>query len=234
MNKRIQSRIDIARQGKPRQRFPKPRVKAAVFVMEKPIYAATEREQAMEATAHVLSCEQCTFCHGTGFSSISITRFSHICRCVKRAVFQIVYRSFLSQTDRDATPRYEATLQGGILYSIPSVEFRVDFVNTARRVLDPFHMKLFRLYCLDGKSWQFCCAEMRCNRGHLFHSWYRVQEQVGHELMVMEPSMFPVAQYFQTHRHILPEQIPLGHLKWSTNQHSKRFALDAPLRAMAA
>lgn len=170
-------------------------------------YVLTEREELIRTAARVLSHPLCTSCQGGGVIAVSIqTRASMPCNCVYRAVFRIVHRSYISQTDRGALPRLEMTSAGAI-YSIPSVEFRADFEITARRVLDAFHHKLFRIYCLQGGDLAPSIVAMQCTRGHFLHSWYRVQEQVGNELLTMTPSLFPVPQYFQIHRHIEAGQI---------------------------
>ena len=81
-------------------------------------------------------------------------------------------------------------------------EYRADVWLTARRVLDEWHWRLFRLHFLKGWQWWACCRVLRVSRGNFFHGCYRVQEWVGRALREVRPyAVFPPRGYFTGGRH---------------------------------
>lgn len=69
---------------------------------------------------------------------------------------------------------------------------------TAKRELDEFEWKLFRLHFIDGGDWHACCRLLRVDRGTFFHAVYRIESQMGRIFCELFPyPLFPTHDYFQ-------------------------------------
>ncbi len=191
----------------------------------------TIAQERLQGLAHALAKERCRVCFGSGLHITVTGQPPSLCMCVKRKVFQIVFSHYQAQRFRNPNPQFELT-SSGIVYGIPAMEFRADFELTARRVLDSFHHKLFRIYCLEGRDMRDSIAAMGCDRGHFFHSWYRVQQQIGEELLTMSPSLFPVSNYFHSNHEIRRFQFTnQPRTKWPPQKHARE--LHEPLKMAA-
>ena len=82
-------------------------------------------------------------------------------------------------------------------WSYTERDYHPDLYIAARRILDEFHWKVFKLYFVRAWKWKRCCAKLRCTRGHFFHSVYRVEQFVGRALAEVEPyALYPPDEYF--------------------------------------
>lgn len=148
---------------------------------------------------------RCTTCCGTGVRRESKAELIP-CRCALRAAFRSCYERFRLCDERgkyrtqaafDRTPTGK-TNRG--TWGRKEEEFQADFVLTARRVLDPWHYRLFRWYFLLGADWRLCARRLGTDRGNVYHAVYRIEERLGYEFASMEPySLYPPREYFALH-----------------------------------
>jgi hypothetical protein len=139
----------------------------------------------------------CVVCHGEGW--ITWVRQPHACNCVYRAVFRLcLERHHRMRYEFNACrPSVSKLRRGGLVAGYPSVEYMADFELLCRRVLDPWHRKLWRLFHMQEREFTDCLLPLRTNRGAFFHGVYRVEERVGRAAIEMEPyPLYPFSAYF--------------------------------------
>jgi hypothetical protein len=139
----------------------------------------------------------CAVCHGEGW--ITWVRKPHACDCVYRAVFRLCLERHhrIGREFNTCRPAITKVRGGGLVAGYPSAEYRADFELLCRRVLDPWHRKLWRLYHMEEREFTECLAPLQTNRGAFFHGAYRVERRVGRALLEMEPyPLYPFYLYF--------------------------------------
>jgi hypothetical protein len=88
--------------------------------------------------------------------------------------------------------------RGGAPFGRPREEFCADFELLARRYLDAWHWRLFRLHFVRGLEWRECAARLGVDRGNFFHGVYRVEMALGRIFAEVRPyGLFPVDAYFR-------------------------------------
>lgn len=76
-------------------------------------------------------------------------------------------------------------------------EYSADFHLIGRRMLDPFHYRVFSYHFLLGADWKLCCRRLGIDRGSFFHAVYRVQETLGRVFYELKPyGLYPPREYF--------------------------------------
>jgi hypothetical protein len=76
-------------------------------------------------------------------------------------------------------------------------EYMADFELTAKRVLDPWHLKLFRYHFVLGANALMCCRRLRIDKGGFFHAVYRIEAQLGEAFILLRPyALYPPRNYF--------------------------------------
>ena len=153
--------------------------------------------------AGVLANVHCCKCIGLGWRQ---GRYRpEICNCVWRAIFRACFGRYRGDREAQQSARTTCALHwlGGSRgrrrwnWSRPAEEYFADFELIARRTLDETHFAVFRLHFVEGLSWRACCHELRMDRGHFFHSVYRVEQQLGKAYSATEPyPLFPTSRYF--------------------------------------
>jgi hypothetical protein len=130
----------------------------------------------------VYASNDCAICHGTG----NLTDRS--CRCAARNMFRAALSRAkelrLDQTlaaRNSALPRYRLRTKD---YDRPGEEFLADFESVVADALrsNAFELRVWNLYFKRDFSWQRCARELRCDRGTVFHSIYRLQAVAGRAL----------------------------------------------------
>jgi len=145
----------------------------------------------------------CSRCHGLGMLFWAYHR-PRPCPCVLRTIFHACLTRY-----RHAQARKEE-------------EYCADFVLLAKRILDPWHFRLFRIHFLGGRPWSRCIGPLRTNRGFFFHCVYRVQEILGRALAELLPyPLWPLDHYFHSN-HTLG---PLG-IVWRPQSTQHYRAID--------
>ena len=145
----------------------------------------------------------CTTCHGEGAKR---QRRGEIipCHCVLRAIFRACYARFRVCVEKEKyMSRVSFEHFGGkerrMMWCRKDEEYAADFHLVSRRILDPFHYRVFSYYYLLGAGWKLCCRQLRMDRGQFFHAIYRVQEALGQAFYKLEPyALYPPREYFTT------------------------------------
>ena len=76
-------------------------------------------------------------------------------------------------------------------------EYIADFCLVSKRYLDDEEYKLFRFHYLLGADWKLCCRQLKMERGHFFHSVYRLEQKLGRVFRELRPyALFPLDEYF--------------------------------------
>ena len=153
-----------------------------------------------------LAVEGCAKCGGTG------ARFgnrTHLCGCVKRAIFDALhtkYHNIASRMEALSSCVPTAVIGGKeshFTWGMKNEEFSADFYLLAKRVLDAQHFRVFQLHIIDGWDWRYCCERLGINRGAFFHAVYRLQEAVGLAAVELRPyPLYPIDEYLGAH--VLP------------------------------
>ena len=145
----------------------------------------------------------CTVCGGEGTKREKKGRIIP-CSCVLRAIFRVCYARFRVCAEREKyISRVSFEHFGGkerrMMWSRKDEEYVADFHLVSRRVLDPFHYRVFSYHFLLGGDWKLCCRRLNVDRGRFFHAVYRVQETLGRVFYELEPyGLYPPREYFTT------------------------------------
>ena len=76
-------------------------------------------------------------------------------------------------------------------------EFIADFQLIARRILDPWHSRLFRLHHILGADVALCARRLRVSRAIVYHGVYRLEALLGLAFATTEPyALYPLDDYF--------------------------------------
>jgi hypothetical protein len=144
----------------------------------------------------LLSCRQC---NGGGLRPTRGKRMT-VCNCVLRAIFRACLERYyeLRETPHRWAASFErATTHRRPTWGIKSAEYCADFELVARRHLDPWHHRVFRLHFIRGLDWRECCPIIRTDRGNFYHAIYRIEERLGRVFRELKPySLFPLDEYF--------------------------------------
>lgn len=124
------------------------------------------------------------------------------CHCTYRYAFRSVLRAYHRFGDCTVTHG------GSGLHRVNQIrvetryikhEFRADVVISAKRILDPTHLRVFRRYHLEQLAWRRAAPRCGLSRGQFFHAVYRVEEQLGQRFRELKPyALFPVNHYRST------------------------------------
>ena len=153
------------------------------------------------ATALSLARLSCTTCLGSGVKQEENGQIVP-CSCVLRAVFRACYARFRDCVQKEKyLSRISFEHFGGkerrLMWGRKNEEYAADFHLVSRRVLDPFHYRVFSYHFLLGGDWKLCCRRLGINRAQFFYAVYRVQETLGHVFYALEPyGLFPPREYF--------------------------------------
>lgn len=145
----------------------------------------------------------CTTCSGEGIKKEKRGRIIP-CSCVLRAVFRACYARFRVCVGKEKyMSRVSFEHFGGkerrMMWARKDEEYAADFHLISRRVLDPFHYRVFSCHFLLGGDWKLCCRQLNMDRGQFFHAVYRVQEILGQVFYELEPyGLYPPRDYFVT------------------------------------
>lgn len=72
-----------------------------------------------------------------------------------------------------------------------------DFCLVSRRVLNGLDHEVFRCHFLLGGDWRLCCRQLGIDRGTVFHTIYRIEQQLGRAFAELKPySLWPLDEYF--------------------------------------
>jgi len=153
----------------------------------------------------------CSRCHGLGMLT-PWPRASRPCPCVLRRIFHACLTRYRHAQARDKYisritldllpgPRHSHSLT----VSRHEEEYSADFYLLAKRTLDPWHFRLFRLHFLAGRPWSQCLQRLHTSRGNFFHGVYRIQEILGRILAELLPyPLWPLDDYFHSYRSLGP------------------------------
>jgi hypothetical protein len=84
-------------------------------------------------------------------------------------------------------------------------EYIADFCLIARRTLDDFEHRLFRIHFVLGADWKLCTRQLGMDRGNFFHAVYRIEQKLGRVFRELEPySLFPLDEYFHGPSRLAP------------------------------
>ena len=145
----------------------------------------------------------CTMCNGEGEKQGKRDEIVP-CPCVLRAVFRACYARFRICVQKEKyMSRVSFDHFGGrerrLMWCRKDEEYVADFHLVSRRVLDPFHYRIFSYHFLLGADWKLCCRRLKMDRGRFFHTIYRVQEMLGRVFYELEPyALYPPRNYFAT------------------------------------
>lgn len=143
----------------------------------------------------------CTICNGEGARREKREDICP-CPCVLKAIFRACYARFRFCVQRERRiSRVSFEHFGGkerrIMWCRKDEEYVADFHLVSRRVLDPFHYRVFTYYFLLRADWRLCAQRLNLDRGRFFHALYRVQETLGRVFYELEPyALYPPRQYF--------------------------------------
>ncbi|MCB1022075.1 MAG: hypothetical protein H6509_09505 [Bryobacterales bacterium] len=149
-----------------------------------------------------LANQTCTICRGTG---IRRHKRDHIvpCRCALRAAFRACHARFklcVESSRMRSRVSYERNPSGRShkgSWGRKDQEYMADFELTARRVLDPWHLKVFRFHFILGADAALCCRRLRVDRGGFFHAVYRIEALLGEAFVLLRPyALYPPRDYF--------------------------------------
>ena len=124
------------------------------------------------------------------------------CNCVFRSIFRTCYKRFVEcirSAQHVSVVNFEPChgSERRALFSRKSEEYIADFTLVAKRLLDEEDYRLFRFYFLLGTDWKLCCNRLKMDRGHFFHTVYRIEHTLGRGFREVEPyALFPVDEYF--------------------------------------
>lgn len=145
----------------------------------------------------------CMQCYGLGYR-FGRGALIQACGCVLRAAFDHVHWKYRSiERDRSGARLTREAGANGPVFSMKNADFCADFVVVAKRELgeDTLAYQIFRQHFLDGADWKVCARRMQIDRGHFFHSVYRVKEKVGAALLSTVPfALYPTDSYFTRFR----------------------------------
>ncbi len=180
-----------------------------------------------------LARQTCRFCDGEGLRG---RRYDpQPCNCVLRSIFRLCYRRFrrcvtsertlskvcLTQySGKDRNRRYERLVE----------DYIADFCLIAKRFLDEFEHRVFRVHFLLGADWHLCCRQMNVDRGEFFHAVYRIENKLGKAFRELEPyGLFPIDEYFATR---VPDQATRAKVVTmpAKDNREERRSLRPPLR----
>src|ERR1041384_1646737 len=143
----------------------------------------------------------CTYCHGNG--TRLIRQGTEVpCNCAFRAAFRACLNRFRECSANGAhtnTVSWEPChgREGRRTFSRKREEFMADFCLVSRRVLDDFDHNVFRYHFLLGADWRHCCRQLGIDRGTIFHSIYRIEQQLGRAFAELQPyPLYPLSEYF--------------------------------------
>lgn len=142
----------------------------------------------------------CTRCGGVGLGARG-----HACRYIDRAVFRAClerFRQCVAGVNHCPPVSWEHTGSGPdgyTCYGRKNEEYTADFcLVSARTLTGPLESAVFRYHFLLGAGWKACCARLGCDRGHFFHTVYRIERKLGHAFRTLTPyPLYPLASYFQ-------------------------------------
>ena len=143
----------------------------------------------------------CRLCAGEGTKEEKEGRIIP-CPCVLRAIFRACYARFRVCVEKEKyISRVSFEHFGGkerrMMWCRKDEEYAADFHLVSRRVLDPFHYRIFTYHFLLGADWKLCAGRLGIDRGQFFHAVYRVQETLGRVFFEMEPhGLYPPREYF--------------------------------------
>ncbi len=112
-------------------------------------------------------------------------------------------------------------------------EYIADFCLVSKRVLDEFEYELFRFHFLLGADWKLCCRRLKIEKGHFFHSVYRVEQKLGRAFRELEPyPLYPLDEYFApvVRKELSPEARNILRMPPAVK---KRGGLRPPIRKVA-
>lgn len=125
------------------------------------------------------------------------------CRCALRGMFRACHARFRACAENGkyrSRVTYEKAYGGRnnrAMWGRKEEEFIADFELVSRRVLDPWHYKIFRWHFLLGADSKLICRRLGIGRGTLFHAVYRVEALLGAAFVTLRPyALYPPRDYF--------------------------------------
>lgn len=103
-----------------------------------------------------------------------------MCFCVYRKVFRITLQRYLDYADLPLPP-----YTNGKSYSMPVVEWRVDFEHLVKRTLLDEDHKIFAAM-VRGEEYSVTCARLHIKRGYYFNRKYSIEARCGKALYSSE------------------------------------------------
>ena len=145
----------------------------------------------------------CTICRGAGIRRKKRGEVIVPCRCALRAAFRACHARFrlcVESSRMRSRVSFERNPSGRSQkgsWGRKDQEYMADFELAAKRVLDPWHLKLFRYHFILGANASMCCRRLRVDRGGFFHAVYRIEAQLGEAFVKLRPyALYPPRDYF--------------------------------------
>jgi hypothetical protein len=158
----------------------------------------------------------CLYCHGNGTRLIRNDK-EVPCNCTFRAIFRACltrYRECAARQHSINTVQLQQSSGNSHpkrTYSFTRGDYMADFEIIARRTLtspgewqdvrhraySPIDWDVFKLHFLWGADWRLCCQILKIDRGVVFHSIYRVEQNLGRAYGETQPyALWPLGEYF--------------------------------------
>lgn len=132
------------------------------------------------------------------------------CNCVLRSIFRICYDRFVRCATQERfvsriSLEPHAGRQRASSWGRKDEEYIADFCLVARRTLNEFEHRLFRIHFLLGADWNLCTQKLGIDRGNFFHAVYRIEQKLGRVFRELEPyALFPLDEYFHGPSRLAP------------------------------
>jgi predicted DNA-binding protein (UPF0251 family) len=135
-------------------------------------------------------------CHGLGRSE----KRGATCPCVYRHIANACLDRYRELIESEAQGRdcFMELSKGHIMATMRTSEFLADFEMAARRVLDATEAKVFRLYLVEGLTWQQCAFRLQLEHCSFYQAVQRTILTLGRELARSE--IWPLDAYFGAQR----------------------------------
>jgi hypothetical protein len=152
----------------------------------------------LEGTCLAMAAVDCGQCKGVG---LGVRKGP--CRCVRRAIFRVCWAFFQVCDNELGAVTLDLSYNPGVLHGRgvrqwnwgrKYQEYRADFA-IALRALGEMEQRVFLAHYLDGRDYAACCARLHLDRGTFWHAVYRMQEQMGDQML--RRGMYPLAEYFR-------------------------------------
>jgi hypothetical protein len=148
-----------------------------------------------------LASESCCYCKGDGMRAVYEDKKAP-CNCVFRAAFRACYARFRECAVSGEQPGNVAwEIIGGPggrrMYSRRHEEYMADFTLIARRELNDYDYRIFRIHYLLGADGKLTAQYFKMDRGTFWHAIYRIEQRLGRAYCEIKPyPLFPLDEYF--------------------------------------